>query len=251
MTGFLTLLHKEVLRFWKVAVQTVGAPILTAILYLLVFSQALAEHVPVFPGVSYGAFLIPGLVMMSMLQNAFANPSSSLIQSKVTGNVVFILLPPLSYFELFAAYVLASVARGLLVGMGVFLATIWFATPSFVAPGWALVFAVLGCAILGTMGLIAGICAEKFDQIAAFQSFLIMPATFLAGVFYSIKTLPPFWLVVSHFNPFFYMVDGFRYGFFGQSDVPPTTSLAVALVTLAVVSGVAMQLLRTGFRIRH
>jgi ABC-2 type transport system permease protein len=251
MTGFLTLLRKEMLRFWKVAVQTIAAPVLTAMLYLLVFSQALGDRVEVFPGVTYLAFLVPGLVMMSMLQNAFANASSSLIQSKVTGNLVFVLLPPLSPLELFGAYVLASVVRGLAVGAGVFLVTAWLSPPAFAAPGWILAFAVLGTAILGTMGLIGGIWAEKFDQIAMFQNFLVMPATFLAGVFYSVHSLPPFWQAVSHLNPFFYMVDGFRYGFFGQSDVPPAASLAVVATTLAVVAAIALRMLNTGWRIRH
>ena len=251
MSGFRTLLYKETLRFWKVGVQTVAAPVLTAMLYLLVFSQALAGHVQAYPGVSYVAFLVPGLVMMSVLQNAFANASSSLIQSKVTGNIVFVLLPPLSPLEIYGAYVLASIARGLMVGAGVFLATVWFVPPTFAAPAWILVFAVLGSAILGTMGLIGGIWAEKFDQIAMFQSFLIMPATFLAGVFYSVHSLPAFWQAVSHLNPFFYMVDGFRYGFFGQSDVAPLVSLAVVCATLAVALGVALQLLRSGYRLRR
>ncbi len=251
MSGFRTLLYKETLRFWKVSVQTVAAPVLTAMLYLLVFSQALAGHVQAYPGVSYVAFLVPGLVMMSVLQNAFANASSSLIQSKVTGNIVFVLLPPLSPLEIYGAYVLASIARGLMVGAGVFAATAWFVPPTFAAPVWILVFAVLGSAILGTMGLIGGIWAEKFDQIAMFQNFLIMPATFLAGVFYSVHSLPAFWQAVSHLNPFFYMVDGFRYGFFGQSDVAPLVSLAVVCATLAVALGVALQLLRSGYRLRH
>jgi ABC-2 type transport system permease protein len=251
VSGFRTLLYKETLRFWKVGVQTVAAPVLTAMLYLLVFSQALAGHVQAYPGVSYVAFLVPGLVMMSVLQNAFANASSSLIQSKVTGNIVFVLLPPLSPLEIYGAYVLASIARGLMVGAGVFLATVFFVPPTFAAPAWILVFAVLGSAILGTMGLIGGIWAEKFDQIAMFQSFLIMPATFLAGVFYSVHSLPAFWQAVSHLNPFFYMVDGFRYGFFGQSDVAPLVSLAVVCATLAVALGVALQLLRSGYRLRR
>ena len=251
MTGFLTLLRKELLRFWKVAVQTVAAPVLTAVLYLLVFSQALSTQVQVFPGVPYTAFLIPGLVMMSVLQNAFANASSSLVQSKITGNLVFVLLPPLSPIELYGAYVLAAVLRGLLVGLGVFAVTAWLYPPSFAAPVWILVFAILGSAILGTMGFIGGIWAEKFDQVALFQNFLIMPATFLAGVFYSVHSLPPFWQTVSHLNPFFYMVDGFRYGFFGQSDVPPLTSLVIVLLTLAGVSGIALRMLQTGWRIRH
>jgi ABC-2 type transport system permease protein len=251
MTGFLTLLHKELLRFWKVSVQTVAAPVLTALLYLLVFSQALGDRVEAFPGVPYVAFLVPGLVMMSVLQNAFANASSSLIQSKVTGNLVFVLLPPLSALELFGAYVLAAVVRGLMVGAGVLAVTALFVPPTFVAPLWILAFAVLGSGILGTMGLIGGIWAEKFDQIAMFQNFLIMPATFLAGVFYSVHTLPAVWQSVSHLNPFFYMVDGFRYGFFGQSDVPPATSLAIVAATLVLVAGVALRMLHTGWRIRH
>ena len=248
--GFQTLFYKETLRFWKVATQTVAAPVLTAMLYLLIFGHVLEGHVEV-RGVNYTAFLIPGLVMMSVLQNAFANSSSSLIQSKITGNLVFILLPPLSHWEIISAYVLASVVRGLVVGAGVFLVTAWFAHLSFVAPLWILVFALLGAAILGTMGLIAGIWAEKFDQLAAFQNFLIMPATFLSGVFYSIHSLPAVWQSVSHFNPFFYMIDGFRYGFFGSSDVDPWTSLAIVLLFFAVLAGLALNLLKRGYKLRH
>ena len=249
--GFQTLLYKETLRFWKVATQTVAAPILTAMLYLLVFGHVLEGRLEVHPGVSYTAFLIPGLVMMSVLQNAFANASSSLIQSKITGNLVFILLPPLSHWEIISAYVLASVVRGVVVGLGVFVVTVWFADLSFVAPLWIAVFALLGAAILGTMGVIAGIWAEKFDQLAAFQNFLIMPATFLSGVFYSIKSLPPFWQAVSHVNPFFYMIDGFRHGFFGQSDISPWTSLAIVSAFFAVLATVAVNLLKRGYNLRH
>jgi ABC-2 type transport system permease protein len=249
--GFQTLFYKETLRFWKVATQTVGAPILTAMLYLLIFGHVLEGKVEVYKGVSYTAFLIPGLVMMSVLQNAFANSSSSLIQSKITGNLVFILLPPLSHWEIISAYVLASIVRGLVVGAGVFVITAWFAHMSFVAPLWIIVFAILGAAILGTMGVIAGVWAEKFDQLAAFQNFLIVPATFLAGVFYSIKTLPPFWLAVSHVNPFFYMIDGFRHGFFGESDISPWTSLAVVSVFFVVLATIAVNLLKRGYNLRH
>jgi ABC-2 type transport system permease protein len=251
MQGFSTLLYKELLRFVKVSVQTIAAPVLTSMLYLMVFSQALSERVMVFEKVPYTTFLVPGLVMMAVLQNAFANTSSSLIQSKVTGNIVFVLLPPLSHWEMFAAYVLAAMVRGLVVGLGVFVVTAWFTHLSFAEPLWILVFAVLGSAILGTMGLIGGIWAEKFDQIAAFQNFIVMPATFLAGVFYSVRSLPPFWQTVSHLNPFFYMVDGFRYGFFGVSDVPPLASLAVVLATLAVAAAVALKLLAAGYKLRH
>jgi ABC-2 type transport system permease protein len=249
--GFKTLFYKEILRFWKVATQTIAAPIVTSMLYLLIFGHVLEGRVQMLEGVDYTAFLIPGLVMMSVLQNAFANSSSSLIQSKITGNLVFILLPPLSHWEILSAYVTASIVRGLCVGAGVFVITAWFAHLSFVSPLWIIVFALLGAAILGTMGVIAGIWAEKFDQLAAFQNFLIMPATFLAGVFYSIKKLPPFWLAVSHFNPFFYMIDGFRYGFFGKSDVSPWTSLAIVAVFFVVLAGVAINLLRRGYKLRH
>jgi ABC-2 type transport system permease protein len=251
MNGFQTLLYKEVLRFWKVATQTIAAPVMTAMLYLLIFGHVLEAHVQVYPGVKYTAFLIPGLVMMSVLQNAFANSSSSLIQSKITGNLVFILLPPLSHWEVFGAYVLASVVRGLTVGAGVFLVTIWFGEMSFVAPWWIVIFALLGAAMLGTMGLIAGIWAEKFDQLAAFQNFLIMPATFLSGVFYSIHSLPAFWQNLSRFNPFFYMIDGFRYGFFGQSDVNPLTSAAIVAVFFIVLATIALQMLKSGYKLRH
>jgi len=202
-------------------------------------------------GVAYTAFLIPGLVMMSLLQNAFANSSSSLIQSKVTGNIVFILLPPISYLEFFAAYVLASVVRGFVVGTGVLLATFWFAPLTFAEPVWILVFALMGGAILGSLGVIAGIWADKFDQLAAFQNFLIMPMTFLAGVFYSVSSLPAIWQEASHLNPFFYIVDGFRFGFFGVSDVSPWVSLCVAGAGLLAVCGLCLHLLRTGYKIRH
>ena len=250
MQGFLTLFQKELLRFAKVSVQTVAAPVLTSLLFLLIFSHALEGRVMVFEKISYVSFLVPGLVMMAVLQNAFANASSSLIQSKVTGNIVFVLLPPLSHWEVFGAYVLAAVVRGLAVGAGVFVVTVWFARLSFASPLWIVVFAILGSAILGTMGLIGGIWAEKFDQIAAFQNFLIMPATFLAGVFYSVHSLPPFWQTVSHLNPFFYMIDGFRYGFFGVSDVPPTTSLAIVTATLAVAAALAPAVPRRGDKLR-
>ncbi len=249
--GFRTLVYKETLRFWKVATQTIAAPILTAMLYLMIFGHVLEGRVTVYQDVNYTSFLIPGLVIMSVLQNAFANSSSSLIQSKITGNLVFVLLTPLSHWEIFSAYVIAAMVRGIMVGLGVFLVTAWFAHLSFAAPLWIIVFALLGAAILGTMGLIAGVWAEKFDQLAAFQNFLIVPLTFLAGVFYSIHSLPPVWQAVSHLNPFFYMIDGFRYGFFGQSDVNPLVSLAIVSAFLVVLAFLAIRLLRSGYRLRH
>ena len=250
MTGWQALLYKETLRFWKVGFQTVAAPVLTSVLYLLIFGHVLDKHVKVYEQVSYTAFLVPGLIMMSVLQNAFANSSSSLIQSKIMGNLVFLLLTPLSHWHWFFAYVGSSVARGLVVGSGVFAVTVWFTELSFVAPLWIFVFALLGAALLGALGLIAGLWAEKFDQLAAFQNFVIMPMTFLSGVFYSIHSLPGFWQSVSHLNPFFYMIDGFRYGFFGVSDVSPWLSLGIVGVVLALVSVLAVHLLRIGYKIR-
>jgi ABC-2 type transport system permease protein len=238
-------------RFWKVAFQTIGAPVLTASLYLLIFAHVLEGRVRIYDTVSYTAFLVPGLIMMSVLQNAFANSSSSLIQSKLSGNVVFILLPPLSHVEIFAAYVLASVVRGLVVGVGVLAITLVFSWPAWSSVAWILIFGLLGSAVMGTLGLIAGIWAEKFDQIAAFQNFIIMPLTFLSGVFYSVHSLPPIWHLVSHFNPFFYMIDGFRYGFFGASDVDPLVSLLVVGVTLLVISVIALRLLASGYKLRN
>ena len=251
MSGFPTLLYKEVLRFWKVSFQTVAAPVMTTLLYLLVFSHALAAHVQAFPGVTYLQFLIPGLAMMAMLQNAFANSSSSLIQSKITGNIVFILLPPMAAYEIFGAYLIAAMVRGLVVGLGVFAATLWLIPLPMKEPAWVLAFAVVGCGLLGTLGIIAGIWSDKFDQLAAFQNFVVMPLTFLAGVFYSVHSLPPFWQAVSRLNPFFYAIDGFRYGFFGQSDVPPAYSLAIATAAFAALSWLTLQLLRRGYKLRH
>jgi len=249
-SGFPTLLRKEILRFYKVGFQTVAAPVLTAILYLMIFGHVL-EGREVYGRLSYTAFLIPGLVMMSVLQNAFANTSSSLIQSKVTGNLVFVLLAPLSHFEFYAAYILAAVFRGVVVGFGVLLITAWYGLPTLEYPLWILTFAFLGAAILGSLGLIAGIWADKYDQLAAFQNFVIMPATMLSGVFYSIHSLPPAWQVVSHFNPFFYMIDGFRYGFFGVSDFSPWNSLVIIACFFIAVSVIALRLLQKGYKLRH
>ena len=258
MTGWTALFYKEVLRFWKVSFQTIAAPVLTAVLYLLIFGHVLEDRVQVYEGVNYTAFLIPGLVMMSVLQNAFANSSSSLVQSKIMGNLVFLLLTPLSHWSWYFAYVLSAVLRGVVVGLGVLLATAVFVWQSSVLnmslwpaqPLWVLIFALLGAAMLGTLGLIAGLWADKFDQMAAFQNFIIMPMTFLSGVFYSIHSLPDFWQRVSHLNPFFYMIDGFRYGFFAQSDVSPWISLSVVLTSLLGVASLAVHLLRIGYKIR-
>jgi ABC-2 type transport system permease protein len=250
MTGFRTLLYKETLRFWKVSVQTVAAPVLTALLYLVVFAYALEGRMAVYD-IAYTAFLVPGLVMMSVLQNAFANSSSSLIQSKITGNIVFVLLPPISHLEFFGAYVLAAMVRGLVVGAGVLAVTAGFVELRLQGPLWALGFATAGAALLGALGLLSGILSEKIDQVAAFQNFVIVPLTFLSGVFYSIRSLPEFWQGVSHANPFLYLIDGFRYGFFGVSDFDPAVSLAVVAASLVAVSLAAVLLLKSGYKLRH
>jgi ABC-2 type transport system permease protein len=248
--GFRTLLYKEVLRFWKVSFQTIAAPVLTGVLYLLVFGHVLDQRAEAFAGVRYSAFLVPGLVMMSLLQNAFANSSSSLIQSKIMGNLVFVLLPPLSHLEFFGAYALSSVLRALVVGLGVFVVTAFIALPPVNAPLWIFAFALLGATLLGVLGIIAGILSDKFDQLAAFQNFIIMPATFLSGVFYSVHSLAPFWQALSRLNPFFYMIDGFRYGFFAQSDVDPWQSLAVVAGSLLLAAAVAIRMLASGYKLR-
>lgn len=251
LAGMGTLLYKEVLRFWKVSFQTVAAPVITSILYLLIFGHVLEGHVKVFGSIAYTSFLVPGLVMMSVLQNAFSNSSSSLIQSKVTGNLVFVLLTPLSHWSWFTAYVGASVIRGLVVGTGVLIATLVFTPLHFAQPLWILLFGLAGATMMGGLGLVAGLWAEKFDQIAAFQNFAIVPMTFLSGVFYSVGSLPPFWKAASHLNPFFYMIDGFRYGFFGISDISPWISAAVVAVSVIVVCGVCLHLLKIGYKIRY
>jgi ABC-2 type transport system permease protein len=251
MTGFLTLFYKELLRFWKVGFQTVFAPMVSTLLYLMIFSHVLDARVQAYPGVAYTVFMIPGLIMMAVLQNAFANSSSSLIQSKITGNLVFVLLSPLSYQEIFFAYVLASVVRGLAVGLGVYLITYGFFDVSLSSFPWIFIFALMGSALLGALGLIAGILAEKFDHLATFQNFIILPLTFLSGVFYSIHSLPPFWRGLSHLNPFFYIIDGFRYGFFSTSDISPYISLGIVATCFLAVSWLTLQMLSTGYKIRQ
>lgn len=250
MKGFLTLLYKELLRFWKVGFQTVFAPMLSTLLYLLIFSHGQEERVQVYSSITYTVFLIPGLVIMAMLQNAFANSSSSLIQSTVSGNHIFMLLSPLSYLEIFTAYVLASIIRGLVVGLGIYVVTLLFFELPLYSFAWILAFALMGTALLGTLGIIAGIWAEKFEQLAALQNFIVLPLIFLSGVFYTIPSLSPFWQGISYLNPFFYIVDGFRYGFFHISGVSPYFSLGTLVTWFLIVSWCALRILKTGYKIR-
>ena len=251
MSGFYTLFHKELLRFWKVGLQSIIAPMIATLIYLFIFSHVLEERAQAYPGVTYPVFLIPGLLMMAMLQNSFANSSSSLIQSKISGSIVFVLLSPLSYMEVFVAYVLASIVRGFLVGAGIYLVILIFFDMPLQSFSWVFIFALIGNGFLGVLGVIAAIWAEKFDQLAAFQNFVILPLTFLSGVFYTIHSLPPFWESISRFNPFFYVIDGFRYGFFGISDVSPYFSLMIVGIGFLAVSWVTLRMLKTGYKLRQ
>lgn len=248
--GLYTLFAKELKRFLKVGTQTVLTPVVIILLYLLVFSSVLSEHVQVYEGVSYTSFLIPGLMMMSIIQNAFANSSSSLFQSKLQGNIVFMLLSPLSSVEIFLAFAGAAIIRGLLVGIGVWLVVIWFIPLPIYDLLTLLSFAMLGSSMLGAFGLIAALWADKWDHVSAFQNFIVVPLSFLSGAFYSIHSLPPFWQQVSHYNPFFYLIDGFRYGFFGESDTDIQISLIVASLVVVLVSLLCIHLLKIGYRIR-
>lgn len=249
--GFATLLKKEVMRFWAVLGQTVSAPVITALLYLLVFAQALqGRMVAGYEGIDYTQFLVPGLVMMTVIQNSFANTSSSLIQSKVMGNIVFTLMSPIGPVEWFGAYILAALVRAALVAAAMLAVTLVFVRLPLAQPFALLAVFLLSAGSLAALGIIAGLWAQKFDQIAAFTNFIVTPLSFLSGVFYSVHALPPFWYTASHLNPFFYMIDGFRYGFFGHADVAIGLSLAWIAGFFALVSGIAYWMLHTGYRMR-
>jgi len=249
--GMWTLLKKEVLRFWRVVFQTVASPVITAVLYLMIFSHVLGERVQVYEGVAYTSFLIPGLIMMSLLQNAFSNSSSSLVQSKVMGNIVFLLLTPLSYIQFFVAFLVASILRGIFVGFVIYIVALFYVDLPINHPFFVISFAILGGGLLGTFGIIAGIWSDRFDQMAAFGNFVIMPLSFLSGVFYSIHSLPEIWQSISKLNPFFYMIDGFRFGFFGQSDISPWISLSIVTIFFIVLSVIAIRMLKSGYKLRN
>ena len=250
-SGFWTLFYKEWMRFWKVSVQTVLAPLLSALLYLVVFAYTLRDRLEPLPGIDYTSFLVPGLAMMAILQNAFANSASSLTQSKMQGSIIFVLLPPISNREFFLAYLLAAMARGCLVGFAVIVTTVWFVHLEVQHPLWVALFSVLGSGVMGALGVIVGIRSERVDQLAAMQSFVILPLTFLSGVFYSVHALPAAWQIATRFNPIFYMTDGFRYGFFGVSDVSPWLSGAIVGASFVAVSLSALWLITKGYKLRH
>lgn len=250
--GWKMLLYKEILRFWRVALQTIAAPVVSTALYLLIFGNVLSRQpMAAYGGVHYVVFLVPGLVMMGILQNAFANSASSLVQSKIMGSLVFLQLTPLSHWHWYIAYVGAAVLRSLLVGIGVYLVTLFYVPPQCAEPLWMLAFALLGAMLMGTLGVLAGLWADKFDQMAMFQNFIIMPMTFLAGVFYSVNSLPGVWKHISRINPFFYMVDGLRYGFLGTSDSSPWLSLAVAGGFFVALALLVLHLLKIGYKLRY
>jgi ABC-2 type transport system permease protein len=248
--GLWTMVYKEIGRFLSVYTQTITAPVITALLFFTIFALAFGGIAREMGDVPFLAFIAPGLVMMTMAQNAFANTSSSVVIAKVQGNIVDVLMPPLSPAELFLGYIAGGVARGLIVGaVGLFVIS-FFAPIGLYNPLAALGFAILGTMMLSAMGLAAGIWSEKFDHIAAVTNFAVTPLTFLSGTFYSLDRLPPFWQDVAHFNPFFYMIDGFRGGFVAQTDA----NIWIGFLFLAGMNTILMVLclwmLRTGYKIK-
>lgn len=249
-TGLGALAQKEISRFLSVYSQTIFTPVITMFLYYLIFALAFngeARHVG---NVPFLAFLAPGLIVMSMAQNAFANTSSSLIIAKVQGNIVDILMPPLSSLEIFTGYMIGGVVRGLCVGAAGIAALSVLTSMRIEAAVPVVVFSILGTALMSSLGIIAGIWADRFDHIAAFTNFVVMPMTFLSGTFYSIDVLPPFWRILAHYNPFFYMIDGFRSGFIGQADGPLWFGAFVLGVMCAASMMLAYAMIRCGYKIK-
>ncbi|HEV8335632.1 MAG TPA: ABC transporter permease [Candidatus Polarisedimenticolia bacterium] len=247
---FRTLFFREVHRFFIVINQTLLAPVISALLYLFIFGFSLGSRFGSFHGHSYLHFLIPGLVMMGLVNNSFQNPSSSLMISKFEGNIVDILMAPIGHAEIIAGYMLGGMFRGLLVGTCILAAACLFGPPPFAHPLYLILVALLSAALFSLAGVTAGIWAEKFDDLALFPTFIITPLTYLGGVFYSIDTLPPFWRNVSLINPLLYMINALRYGFLGVSDVDPGWSLAALSIVTALLFGVCLQMLRSGYRLR-
>ncbi|MCI5895987.1 MAG: ABC transporter permease [Candidatus Aphodousia sp.] len=251
LRAFQTLLKKEVIRFQKVAFHTIAAPVLSSLLYLVVFGAAFDNQIQVIPAVSYSQFLVPGLVMMTILQNAFANSSSSFIQSKISGTLAFILMPPISDTTIAAAYILSSALRGLLVGFCVWLVTALWVNPMVCHLGWIIAFAATGAALMGALGLIAAIWADRYEQMGVIQTFIVMPLTFLSGIFYTADALPKTWQMITRINPFYYLTDGFRGGFIGNFETDPRIALACVLIAVFIFGATAVALLKSGYKIRH
>lgn len=248
--GLWTLYLKEVRRFLNVSTQTLLAPMVTTLLFLAIFALALGGAGRQTAGVDYTLFLAPGLIMMTMMQNAFANTSSSIVIAKVQGNIVDVLMPPLSASELTLGFAGGGVTRGLMVGAAAGLA-MWIFVPLRVHDPLLLIYYAVNAALmLSLLGMIGAIWAEKFDHIAAITNFVIMPLSFLSGTFYSIERLPPEWQIVAQFNPFFYMIDGFRYGFIGHADGSQAVGVVVVLGVNAVLWVVVHRMFTTGYHLK-
>jgi len=248
--GVITLAEREIRRFMAVWSQTVAGPLVTAGLFILIFNLAIGPRRGEVMGVPFIEFLAPGILMMTVIQNAFANTSSSIMVAKVQGNIVDTLMPPLSAGELLAGYLIGGIARGLLVAVVIVLALIGGLGMSVAHPLWLLAFAVTGAAALGGLGIIAAIFANKFDQMAAITNFVITPLSFLSGTFYSLEALPPAMRTLSHLNPMFYMIDGVRYGMIGVSDSPPALGLGVCLLAAVGIGAICWRMLRSGYRLK-
>ena len=248
--GLYTLAAREVLRFTTVWTQTLLAPLVTAGLFLMIFSIAIGPSRGTVMGVPFLTFLAPGILMMTVIQNAFANTSSSVVVSKVQGNIVDTLMPPLSPLELVLGYLAGAIARGVAIAAMIALGLWAVLGLSPQAPLVALVFVLLGSALLGAVGLVAGIFANKFDQMAAITNFLVTPLAFLSGTFYSVSALPPVLAQITHANPIFYLIDGVRYGTIGRSDSSAWLGFWVCLATTLAVSAIAWDMLRRGYRLK-
>ncbi len=248
--GLWTLYLKEIRRFAKVATQTIVSPLVTTLLYLVIFSLALGRSLPQLGGVTYAQFLMPGLIMMAMAQNAFANTSSSLVISKVQGNIVDLLMPPLSAAELTLGLAAGGLSRGLAVGITSSVVLRFF-LPFSIHDWFFVAFdAVAASLMLSFLGILAGLWAEKFDQMAAVTNFVITPLSFLSGAFYSTDRLPDFWRQVAHLNPFFYMIDGFRYGFIGHADGSLAAGMAVLAASDLLLGLAIWRLVARGYKLR-
>jgi ABC-2 type transport system permease protein len=248
--GLWTLYRKEVHRFWKVMFQTVFAPVVTTLLFFAVINLAFGDRRGDIAGIPFSEFLAPGLILMGLLQNAFANSSSSILVSKVQGNSVDFLMPPLSPLELMIAFIAGAVTRGVVVAIATALVVAFFVDlrPDHI---WAILFyGITGASLLGMIGLIGGVWAEKFDHIAVITNFIITPLTFLSGTFYSIEVLPEPFYTLSHINPFFYLIDGFRYGFTGHADGSSITGIVFVLALNAVLLTISYRVLRSGWRLK-
>ena len=245
-----TLFRKEVRRFSKVWLQTVLSPLVTTSLYFLVFGVALGSRLREISGVPYIQFVVPGLVMMTMIRDSFLNTSSSLFQSKINGTITDILIAPIGALEMLLAYVGAAMIRAIIVGTLVYLVALTFTWFPLHHLGWTIYFTIFVTATLALLGIIAALWAQRFDHLAIFPNFVLLPLAFLGGVFYSIDLLPEPWNTVSRVNPLLYMVNGLRYGFLGVADVSPVTSAGVVMVSFLVVLGVASALLRSGYNLR-